>query len=361
LSAREAVGENLGIRPTPLTAAPALVCDWLEIKAASQPNGRYPLARLKRTWDVNRETEDSDPEGQLEREVDTDSQGVGGEDADAFLDSITDELGDRLEALDEAYPFEMTAGGNVISLKSDPGFGGYVYLFCLFLSHAKPGEILDGRWLPTITHKTRDLFQACATLAAAHEVTGCAISFGWPRPNQNPPFLTKLREVYQLFGEGEVVSVPRPGASPSPKDEEIDVIAWRPTADKAPGTQYLLGQVASGDNWEAKSVKGPPIEKFHSVWFNQPPPSTPLPYIFIPHAVAPNSTGDRADAMSIKTITFGTVLDRLRLPKSAELGLRIASLPGSKLTIERVADAPSVSIWVDKQITSLRAAQSIDA
>ena len=351
----------MGIKPTPLTAAPSLVCDWLEIKASSQPNGRYSLARLKRTWDVSRETEDSDPEGQQVRELDTDSQGVGGEDVDAYLDSISDELGDRVEALGEAYPFEISPAGQSICLKSDPGFGGYVYLFCLFLSHSQPGEILDGRWLPKITHKTRDLFQACATLAAAYEITGCAISFGWPRPNENPPFLEKLQQVYELFGEGEVVTSARPGASPCAKDEEIDVIAWRPTADKAPGTQYLLGQVASGENWQAKSIKGPPIEKFHSVWFTQAPPSMPQPYIFIPHAITPNATGTRAEVMTIRTITFGTVLDRLRLPKSAGIGLRMASQSDCTLTIERVADAPKVASWVKAQIASLRKAQQINA
>jgi len=351
----------LGIKPTPLTAAPSLVCDWLEIKVSSQANGRYPLARLKRMWDVNRETESSDPEGQEIREVDTDAQGVGGEDVDAYLDSISDELGDRLQALGDAYPFELAPGGQSLCLKADPGFGGYIYLFCLLLSHSQPGEIFDDEWLPDITHKTRDLFQACSTLAAAHEVTGCAISFGWPRPNRNPPFLKKLRQVYEQFREGEVVTRTRRGASPCPKDEEIDVIAWRPTSDRAPGTLYLLGQVASGANWEAKSVKGPPIKKFHRLWFDYAPSSNPQPYIFIPRLIASNATGTRAEVMAIHTTTFGTVLDRLRLPKSADVGLRMASQPGCALTIERVTDAPKIVSWVDDQIQSLREALKRDA
>lgn len=361
MNVKAVAGENLGIKPTPLTAAPSLVCDWLEINAASRSNGRYPLARLKRTWDVNRETEDSDPEGQQVREVDTDSQGVGGEDADAYLDSISDEIGDRLQALGDAYPFELSPGGQSLCLKTDPGFGGYVYLFCLLLSHSLPGEIFDGKWLPNVTHKTRDLFQACSTLAAAHAVTGCAISFGWPRPNKNPPFLKKLRQVYDQFGEGKVVARARPGASPSPKDEEIDVIAWRPTDDRAPGTLYLLGQVASGANWEAKSVKGPPIERFHWLWFKSAPTSDPQAYIFIPHAIAPNTTGTRAEVMAIHTKTFGTVLDRLRLPKFADVGLQMASQPGCTLTIERVADAPKIVSWVNAQISSLRRALLVNA
>jgi hypothetical protein len=361
LNEKEAAEEKLGIKPTPLTAAPWLACDWLEIKAASQPNGRYSLARLKRTWDVNRETEDSDPEGQQVREFDTDAQGVSGEDADAYLDSISDELGDRVTALGDAYPFEISPSGRTISLKSDRGFGGEVYLFCLLLSHSQPGEILDGSWLPKITHKTRDLFQACATLAAAYEVEGCAISFGWPRPNNNPPFLTKLRDVYELFGEGEVVAHARPGASPSPKDAEIDVIAWRPRADRAAGTRYLLGQVASGANWQAKSVKGPPIDGFHDLWFSRRPASDPSAYIFIPHAIVPNVTGTRVDVMAIVTTTFGTVLDRLRLPKSAGMGLDLARRPGCAFTIERVADAPKIGHWVRRQIDSLRKAQLVDA
>jgi hypothetical protein len=345
----------VAIRPPPLKAPPALVCDWLEMTVAASIREKYSLHRLKRIWDVNRETEDSDPEGLRARERDTDDDGVSGEDADAYLDSISDEIGERETALGNSYPFELDAGGNSIKLKNPPGAGGYVYLFCLFLSNSKQGDILDGTWTPQIDHVTRDLFQACSTLAAAGEITGSAISFGWPRPNNNPPFLIRLREVYEKFGEGTVRQQALPGASPSPKDEEIDVIAWRPTFDQAPGTEYMLGQVASGDNWEAKSVKGPPIESFHRNWFMPPPASPARPAIFIPHLITPNQTGSRRDVMDQHTATYGTVIDRLRLPRFADRGIELADLVDQPYFIERRQDVQRVVEWVKAQMITLRA------
>lgn len=345
----------MAIKSPPLKAPTAVTCDWLELMVASTPRGKYSLHRLKRTWDVNRETETSDPEGSHTREVDTDDDGVSGEDADAYLDSISDEIDERGRVLASAYPFEIDQRGTSIKLKEDIAPGGYIYLFCLFLSNSKPGDILDGSWLPNINHVTRDLFQACSTLAAAGEIRGCAISFGWPRPNNNPPFLQRVKEVYALFGEGVPRDKPLPGASPAPKDEEIDVIAWRPTDDKAPGTEYLLGQVASGDNWEAKSIKGPPIEKFHRNWFTSAPPSIPRPAIFIPHLIASNRTGSRRDVMDQYTVVYGTVIDRLRLPKYAERGIKLADDATNNFTIERRNDIDPITDWVITQINDLRA------
>lgn len=346
----------MAIKAPQLKAIPAHICDWLEMSVIAAPHSRYSLHKLKRIWDVNRETEFSDPEGKQAPEDDTDDEGVNGEDVDAFLDAISTEIDDRSHILGSAYPFEVISGGAVLKLKDEPTPGAHIYLFCLILSHSKVGDILDGRWQPEITHRTRDLFQACSTLAAAGEVTGSAISFGWPRPNENPPFLQRLQEVYAIFGEGQVRAAPLPGTSPSPKDEEIDVIAWRPSRDGAAGTDYLLGQVASGDNWEMKSIKGPPIEKFHRNWFDVSPPSPVKPAIFIPHLILSNQTGDRRDVMDKLTVTYGIVLDRLRLPRRANEGIELAKQPGHGLVIERQDDVQHIVEWVHQQVSNLKAA-----
>jgi hypothetical protein len=345
----------VAIKLPPLKAPPALVCDWLEITVLGSERNSYRLNRLKRIWDVNRETENSDPEGLNAREENTDETGFSGEDADAFLDSISDEIVERDNALGGTYPFELEKNGTAFKLKDQINEGGHIYIFCLLLSNSKAGDILDGKWIPNINHITRDLFQACSTLAAAGNVDGCAISFGWPRPNKNPPFLKRLRSVYKEFGEGVVRKKPIPGTSPNPKDEEIDVIAWKPTRDNAPGTAYMLGQVASGDNWEAKSVKGPPIESFHRNWFMPPPASEVTAAIFIPHLVTPNQTGTRRDVMQQHTTTYGRVIDRLRLPHFAHLGIGLADTPGQTMLIERRNDVAQIISWVQIQLQALKA------
>ncbi len=345
----------MALTPPPFNGSPHLLCDWIELKALSSPLGEFRLASLKRMWDVSRETEDSDPAGDIDRESDTDVSGVSGGDEEVFMDSLLGEFGERIEALGNSYPFRITAGNRIV-VTQPANDGGYLYLFCLFLTYANAKELLDGSWVPRVDNEVRDLFQACSTLAAAGEVRGCAISFGWPRPSGNPAFLTKLKEVYRLFGEGEVVTVARKGVSPAVKDEEIDLIAWRPRADKAAGTEYLLGQVASGDNWMGKSILGGPINNFHRNWFTHSPASavSTRASIFIPHSVPPiDVEGTRKERMNIISATYGTVIDRLRLPSLAQSGadLHSQNIPG--VHIERYEDFPKIHAWVVEQINSL--------
>lgn len=337
----------------PLKAPPHLLADWAELKALSNPEGVYRLASLGRQWDVSRESEDTDPEGFAEQEGDTDVDGVRGNDEDRFLDSVAEEIGERSEALGDAYPFYLDRFLR-LRVTGDPSPGAVTYVFCLLLTYANGKELLDGTWYPDVDHRVRDLFQACSTLAAAAEVVGSAISFGWPRPNDNPPFLQRLREVYADFGEGKVVDSPKPGVSPAPKDEEIDVIAWRPRPDRAPMTLYLLGQVASGDNWEGKPIAGRPIDNFHKTWFADMPTSTPLAYIFIPHAVPPSSKdGTRKERMAAVGYLYGNIIDRLRLPLLTQQGLLLAQREGRRLNIERIDDMPHVRAWVIAQLLKI--------
>lgn len=345
----------MALAPPPLTSPPHLLCDWIELKTLCEPTCSYRIGSLKRLWDVTRESEDTDPTGTDVREFETDTDGVSGSDDDAFLDSLLGEIQDRMTALGDAYPFHLD-GDTRICIGATPTYGGYVYLFCLLLTYANGKPLLDG-WRPQVNHKVRDLFQACSTVAAAAEVTGCAISFGWPRPNNNPQFLVRLREVYAMFGEGTVVATPRPGVSPSPKDEEIDIIAWRPRRDGAAGKDYLLGQVASGDNWEGKPLVGGPIVSFHRNWFEPAPASAARASIFIPHAIHPNvDTGTRRERMDAITIRYGVIIDRLRLPSLMQEGIALAEKQHSNITIERISDLSKITHWVVNQITTLRVA-----
>lgn len=344
----------MALNVPPVKASPAAIADWAEVATLANPRGSYALSRLKRFWDTHRETENTDPGGQARREEDTDEQGVAGADDDAFLDTITDELGERHQALGESYPFAIADTGYRLSLHNDLNAGQSIYLFCLLLTNCKRGDVLDGTWIPQIDNRVRDLFQACSTVAAAGEVHGCAVSFGWPRPNENPPFLEKLHAVYRVFGEGQPVAAPRPGAAIHVKDEEIDIIAWRPRQDRAAGTTYLLGQVASGHNWGGKSIKGG-IDYFHRTWFDHPPASAATASIFIPHAVPPGDGGTRRDRMDLLVARFGNILDRLRIPALAMDGLALVA-GNAELLVERVDEIVNIGAWVTDQIRTLRAA-----
>ena len=137
------------------------------------------------------------------------------------------------------------------------------------------------------------------------------------------------------------------------KDEEIDVIAWQPRPDKTAGTFYVLGQVASGDNWTGKSIKSS-IDYFHTTWFSTRPPSTPSPAIFIPHAVPPMGEGNRKERIALLTEKFGMIFDRMLLPKMSDEGYILAKNSNNNFTVERVDDSTEIEAWVTAQIESLK-------
>ena len=338
----------------PLKDRTDVLADWVELRTLADSNGVFQFSKLKRYWDTQRNSEDTDVEGRHTEEENTDEEGVSGYDEDKFLDAITDELGERSKKLASSYPFHFSDDGLRFTLKQDLSLGCWTYLLCILFDHNKVGEMWSGKWIPSITNIERDLLQVCSTLAAASMVRGCAVSFGWPRPNSNPPFLQKLKEVYEKFGEGRPRQTALRGASPMVKDEEIDIIAWQPRTDGAAGTIYMLGQVASGDNWRGKSILGGPIRYFHETWFEIIPPSEPLAAIFIPHAVPPMGEGTRKDRIERLTVGYGMLFDRMMLPRMTQDGHLLAMDATKNFYIERVDECPKIQLWVDAQINSLR-------
>lgn len=324
----------------PLDCPSQFAIDWLEYKVLCSEYSIASVAELQRIWDTRRNTEDDDFEG-----ADTD--------AESFLQIVSAELASRIDQLGSAYPFELSENGETLSLKEEISPGAYIYLFCLLLSHPKKGVVLNGKYLPKITNTTRDLFQASSTLAAAGIVNGNAYSFGFPRPD-GTGFLGKLKLVYEKFGEGKVVdSIPK-GASKRPKDEQIDVIAWKDRADGAAGKHYVLGQVASGDNWPGKTIKGAGITRFHGTWFGNPQiASQALAALFIPFCVIPDEGDSTQDRLHVLSLEFGDVYYRHVLPLLAQRGLdHAAEFP--ECVVERTADVGKISAWVNGEIKKLR-------
>lgn len=236
---------------------------------------------------------------------------------------------------------------------------GSVYLFCLFLSHAFDRTIVPKTLAPRVTNKTRDLFQACATVAAGGYVQGPSMSFGFPRPDGDA-FLKALHRVYKLFGDGKPRKEPRPAAAKKIKDNGIDIIAWRRSIDKLPCTLYLIGQVASGADWVDKSVIAD-RHHFHQYWFVDQPGSQPSDAMFMPFGLEPEDPEDGTeyddvlkDHMQSVAYRYGTLFYRDRIAKHLADGLQCFD-QGEK-DIERVQDIAEVVKWVNKYTEKLRAA-----
>ena len=188
---------------------------------------------------------------------------------------------------------------------------------------------------------------------------GPAISFGWPRPDGSQ-FLIAVKRVYKLFGDGTPVTRPRPAAAKSVKDNGIDIISWKRSVDGLPGTQYLIGQVASGNNWSGKSVVTD-CDHFHKYWFRVQPASSAQAAMFMPFALQPEDPGDGTpydevltDHMQSLIHRFGTLFYRDRIAK--HLAESLVLIAEGETGIERHQELPKIVKWVENYTKRLRAA-----
>lgn len=289
------------------------LADWLELNVLGSPDGQLGFGTLVSASDMSKE-------GQPEDIADEDTTD------ETLVLSAQTEIRRRRKLIGQDYPFRIAENGQSMHVVANVTDTGASYLLCLFLSHATDRTIVPKKLAPKITDNVRNLFQACATVAAGGFVQGTAISFGWPRPNKTK-FLKALKRAFKLFGDGTPVSHPRPAASPYVKDDGIDVMAWRPPADELPGTQYLLGQVASGEDWVDKSVVADSIH-FHKYWLKVQPSCQHQDAMFMPFCLEPpltdKSTGYEdilKDHMQSLGYRYGNVFYRYRIAQFVAEGV----------------------------------------
>lgn len=308
-----------------------LLADWLEFKVLTSEFHVFRLSELLYISDEEQDEENLD---------------IGEQDSinQAVLESALNEITQRIQFLKTAYPFDFSTDDSELVLKKEITAGSYVYLYCLFFSHVKREDVL----IPDPPHSNadREILQICATLAAAGKVHGNAISFGFPRPDHSN-FIDALDKAYKKMGEGVIVETIPAGAPTNEKDARIDVIAWENTPDDAAGKIYILGQVATGKNWDNKAIRGE-IDSFHKIWFTRPPISTPIPAMFIPFCLDTNSSSSLKDVVYYKTIKFGDLIYRYRLPAYAAKGYELAEKQHENgHYIERFNEFDKVRQYVD--------------
>lgn len=322
------------------------IADWLELKALSSPDGRVGFGTLISGVAMSENEQEED---------------IADEDAedDRLALEAQNEIARRLKNIGEHYPFRIDERGYAMEFVAPQTIGGSAYLFCLFLSHAFDRSIVPKLLAPKVTNTTRDLFQACATVAAGGFVTGPAMSFGFPRPDGSS-FLKAMHRVYKAFGDGTPRKTPRAAAARAIKDNGIDIIAWRRSIDNLPCTLYLIGQVASGADWESKSVI-PDRMHFHQYWFTSAPASQPHDAMFMPFALEPDDPKDGTpyedvlkDYMQSVGYRYGTLFYRDRIAKYLADGDKCVA--EGEVAIERHGDLPKMVRWVESYAATLRAA-----
>ena len=215
----------------------------------------------------------------------------------------------RIHSLGSSYPFEIDDNGDVLAFTGmELTIGQAAYLLCLVLSNLKSvSPVLDGTPVYPTDAEIRSLrqyFQYFATAALAAEIHGQAWSFGYPRPDTSD-FKTKLEDIWRVLKDGRVQSAR--GAPTYPKDDQIDVFAARLHPDGLPGFLFAAAQVATGANWQAKSIYSHLTKVFPSRWFGEQPVTTMVCYHIIPFSRADDSFFDDVRVL-------GNVLHRLRVP-----------------------------------------------
>jgi hypothetical protein len=322
------------------------LADWLELNALSSPDGQLGFGTLTSASDMSKEEQPDD---------------IADEDTadESLVLSAQAEIRHRRNVIGQDYPFRISENGQSMHVVANISDAGTAYLLCLLLSHANDRTIVSKGLAPKITDNVRRLFQACATVAAGGFVQGTAISFGWPRPNKTQ-FLKALKKAFKRFGDGKPVSRPRPAASRFVKDDGIDVMAWRPLADGLPGTQYLLGQVASGEDWVNKSVVADSVH-FHKYWLKVQPGSQHQDAMFMPFCLEPPHADKSVsyeevlkDHMQDLLYRYGNVFYRYRIAQFVAEGMRLHNAHLQE--IDGPADFPKISKWVKKYRKRLLAA-----
>jgi hypothetical protein len=244
----------------------------------------------------------------------------------------------RIQALGSSYPFSLDENGDVLIFSGQAlTYGQAAYLLCLVLSHLKAvSPVLDGTPVYPTAAEERSMrlyFQYFATAALAAEVRGRAWSFGHPRPDRSN-FKAKLEEIWRIFKDGQVE--PGEDAPKSPQDDQVDVFAARLHPDGLPGFLLAAAQVATGDNWDKKSIRGHLNHVFCQRWFGRQPATPMVCYHIIPFSRPDNTFSDDVRQ-------FGNVLHRLRVPYRVQEATELAA---QGIAIEAFDRLPEAIEWL---------------
>lgn len=310
---------------------PDLAADYLELKAV---------------FSEERQSFSQDIVDALELEADSEFDDVDAEikTREEVADGAVARMASRKRVLAAIYPFALDDQGSVVSFVAEnPDLGQTAYLLSLLLSNLRAiSPLLDGSEIHPSGDEVRALrqwFQYFATAALAAEIGGQAWSFGFPRPDESG-FIKKLSEIWAVLKDGSVEA--DPSAPAAPKDDQVDVFAWRKPEDGLPGFLLAAAQVATGKDWKNKSIEFHVDHVFPSRWFKRPPATRMVPYHVIPFARPDEKFRD-------DVVVLGNVLHRLRVPLRVREAVGLARSGVPIEAFDRLGEAAAwIASWVER-------------
>jgi len=317
-----------------------IFCDIIELKSIFAGHTGLDMMDVQRDLDI--ELSETDDEGTNNNDT-----------AEIIFNDKNELLQTRIARVgEENYPFDLSDDGSRFTLKPCITNSGYIYLFCLLLSHPKEDDVLSGFYLPNINDSERRLFQLCSTVAAAGVIAGNAISFGFPRPDRSG-FYDKLKQVFSFIQDGKIRETLLPGTPTNIKDFEMDVIAWLHRQDAQILERYFLAQAASGLNWEDKPLSSDKIDEFHDLFFSDRPKKIPERGIFIPFIFEYDSKISLEEKLRLFSTIYGEFHYRFSIPRNYAKGHTI-SKQNDNMHIDGVSSFDEIKLWVCAEIDKIR-------
>ena len=310
-----------------------LAADYLELKAFLSQSSQCFSQDIVDTLELASEQDYADVDDEIRNREEIASGAVA-------------RMSSRKRILAASYPFDIDDDGNVISFTGEEHHLGHTaYLVSLVLSNLRSvSPLLTDRDLHPTSEETdalRRYFQYLATAAIAAEVGGPAWSFGFPRPDGSG-FLAKLSEIWMSLKDGRVRAAA--SAPSSPKDDQIDIFAWREQADGLPGFLLIAAQVATGRNWKEKSIRDHVTRVFPKRWFDPLPETSMVTYHVIPFARTDEQFQDDVRVL-------GNVLHRLRVPSRVH---EAAALVARGVSVEAYDMLDGASEWIQSYTARAR-------
>ena len=309
-----------------------LAADYLELKAIFSEERRAFRTDIVDALEIAADADFSVHEEIQEREE--------------VADGAIARMASRKRVLAASYPFKLDPQGNeIVFSATNLDHGKAAYLVSLLLSNLHSlTQLLDTNGLHPSGEEIRELrlyFQYFATSAIAAEIHGSAWSFGFPRPDGSG-FIKKLSEIWDVLKDGTVN--PHSSAPGAPKDDQVDVFAWRKQPDGLPGFLLVAAQVATGKNWKDKSIKQRVGGVFQKRWFNPEPVTEMVAYHVIPFARPDEKFRD-------DVLVLGNVMHRLRLPRRVS---EAAHLVQDGASIEAYDKLDSAVDWIKSYLNLAR-------
>ena len=345
--------QSLRISSPDSSSPRAQAADWFELSTLAAGRTGYSLASLLGALNIQEQPSDliEDEGGVVEDEILEIKY-------EAFSDDLLTEIQWRSAVLQDLYPFEIqrsTTTWKLIRRRATDGStrsAHMVYLVCLVIAATRYGFLTDPDAEKLWSTSPR-VFQIVAHLTSRGLFRGSSFWMGSPRPERDG-YAPALK---RLVGKLEVgVTKEKPPVSQQGwvKDGGIDVIAWRPFRDRRPTPVLSYGQVASGQDWETKSVEATLDSHFHN-WMIDRPSKWFLPAMYIPfmqhESVAPRVGADFDEVAHSKSVALelrlGLVIDRLRLTELSPDAL-------ARATEEDQALAAEVIRWLALATRKLR-------